>query len=158
VKTRLIASVVLGAAVVLSTSGCAMLASQSTTIPYSPADGMSVPNSSGPLEVRNALIVADEDGSVGNLVAAIVNTSADAEVLNIEVGEGADATSLTVRVPGGAVKSLGDGDTEPLLIEDLNTVPGATVSVYFQSGDGEGARAEIPVLNGDLDYLTPLVP
>jgi hypothetical protein len=135
-----------------------MLASQSTTIPYSPADGMAVPNSSGPLEVRNALIVATEDGSAGNLVAAIVNASDSAEVLNIEVGEGSDATALTVRVPAGSVKSLGDGDTAPLLIEDLNTMPGATVSVYFQSGDGEGARTEIPVLNGSLDYLTDLVP
>jgi hypothetical protein len=158
VKTRLIASVIVGAAVVLGTSGCAMLASQSTTIPYSPADGMNVPNSSGPLEVRNALIVANEDGSEGNLVAAIVNASEDAEVLNIEVGEGPDTTSLTVRVPAGSTKSLGDGDTAPLLIEDLGVMPGATVSVYFQSGDGEGARADIPVLDGTLDYLAPLVP
>ena len=157
-KTRLIASVIVGAAVVLGTSGCAMLASQSTTIPYSPADGMNVPNSSGPLEVRNALIVANEDGSEGNFVAAIVNASDDAEVLNIEVGEGADATSLTVRVPAGSTKSLGDGDTAPLLIEDLDVMPGATVSVYFQSGDGEGARTEIPVLDGTLDYLAPLAP
>ncbi len=157
-KTRLIASVVVGAAVVLGTSGCAMLASQSTTIPYSPADGMNVPNSSGPLAVRNALIVANEDGSEGNLVAAIVNASEDAEVLNIEVGEGSDATSLTVRVPAGSTKSLGDGDTAPLLIEDLGVMPGATVSVYFQSGDGEGARTDIPVLDGSLDYLAPLAP
>ncbi|WP_159501335.1 DNA modification methylase [Microbacterium sp. 18062] len=157
-RTRLIASIAVGAAVVLGTSGCAMLAPQGTTIQYSPADGMNVPDSSGPLQVRNALIVANEDGSEGNLVAAIVNASDAAEVLNIEVGEGAGAVALTVRVPAGSVKSLGDGETRPLLIQGLDTIPGATVSVYFQSGDGEGARTDIPVLDGTLDYLAPLVP
>ena len=157
-KTRLIASIAMGAVVVLGTSGCAMLAPQGTTIQYAPSDGMNVPDSSGPLDVRNVLIVANEDGSEGNLVAAIVNATDSAGTLNIEVGEGSDAVSLSVRVPAGTTKSLGNGDTKPLLIEDLNTKPGATVSVYFQSGDGEGVRTYIPVLDGTLDYLAPLVP
>lgn len=157
-KTRLIASVVVGAAVVLGTSGCAMLSPQSTTIQYAPSDGMNVPDSSGPLQLRNVLIVANDEGTEGNLIAAIVNTTDDPTSLNIQVGEGADAVSLTLRVPGGETVSLGSEETEPLLIEDLNTLPGATVPVFFQSGDGEGARTDIPVLNGDLEYLAPLVP
>ena len=157
-KTRLLASVALGALVVLGTSGCAMLAPQSTTIQYSASDGMNVPSASGPIAVRNALIVANEDGSEGNLVAAIVNPGDDPEVLNMQVGEGSSAIPLTVRVPAGDTKSLGDGDTEPLLIENLDTMPGATVSVYFQSGDGEGVRVDIPVLDGTLEYLEPLAP
>lgn len=157
-NTRRIASIALVAAAALATSGCAMLAPQGTTIQYSPADGMNVPDTAGPLAVRNALIVANEDGSEGNLVAAIVNPTDAAEVLNIEVGEGADAVKLTVRVPAGDTKSLGTEDTEPLLISDLNSIPGSTISIYFQSGDGDGARADIPVLDGSLDYLTDLVP
>jgi hypothetical protein len=135
-----------------------MLAPQSTTLEYSASDGMNVPSSSGPIDVRNALIVATEDGSEGNFVAGIVNAGEDPEVLNIEVGEGGSATALTVRVPAGTTKSLGDGETDPLLIEDLDAIPGSTVSMYFQSGDGEGVRVEIPVLDGSLDYLAPLVP
>ncbi|MEV7693243.1 DNA modification methylase [Microbacterium sp. NPDC089189] len=157
-KTRLIASVIVGAAVVLGTSGCAMLAPQGTTIQYAPSDGMNVPDSSGPLQLRNVLIVANDEGTEGNLVAAIVNTTDDPTSLNIQVGEGSDAVSLTLRVRGGETLSLGTDETEPLLIEDLNTQPGATVPVFFQSGDGEGARTDIPVLNGDLEYLAPLVP
>jgi hypothetical protein len=156
VKTRLIASVVVAAAVALGTSGCAMLSPQSTTIPYSPADGLNVPASSGPLAVRNALVVANDEGTEGNFVAAIVNESDSSQVLNLEVGE--NAVKLTVRVPAGDTVSLGTEDTDPLLIEDLGARPGSTVPIFFQSGDGEGARVEIPVLNGDLDYLTPLVP
>ncbi|MDR6200809.1 hypothetical protein QE374_002718 [Microbacterium sp. SORGH_AS428] len=155
-KTRLIASVVVAAAVALGTSGCAMLSPQSTTIQYSPADGLNVPASSGPLAVRNALIVANDEGTEGNFVAAIVNESDSSQVLNLEVGE--NAVKLTVRVPAGDTLSLGTEDTDPLLIEDLGARPGSTVPIFFQSGDGEGARVEIPVLNGDLDYLAPLVP
>jgi hypothetical protein len=135
-----------------------MLAPQSTTLQYSASDGMNVPSSSGPIEVRNALIVANEDGSEGNLVAAIVNTSDSPEVLTMDVGEGDSAVSLTVRVPASSTISLGDGEDEPLLIEGLDTVPGATASVYFQSGDGEGVRTAIPVLDGSLEYLEPFVP
>ena len=40
--SRLMASVALGAAVLLGTAGCAMLATQATTLPYSPADGVNV--------------------------------------------------------------------------------------------------------------------
>jgi hypothetical protein len=156
VKTRLIASVVVAAAVALGTSGCAMLSPQSTTIQYSPADGLNVPASSGPLAVRNALVVANDEGTEGNFVAAIVNESDSSQVLSLEVGE--NAVKLTVRVPAGDTVSLGSEDTDPLLIEDLDARPGSTVPIFFQSGDGEGARVEIPVLNGDLDYLTPLAP
>jgi hypothetical protein len=135
-----------------------MLAPQSTTLEYSASDGMNVPSSSGPVDVRNAMIVANEDGSEGNFVAALVNAGEDAQVLNLEVGEGDSAIPLTVRVPAGTTKSLGDGDTEPLLIEDLDAMPGSTVSIYFQSGDGDGVRVDIPVLDGELEYLAPLVP
>ena len=56
----------------LGTSGCAMLSTQATMIPYSPSDGVNIPDS-GPLQVRNVLVVSDEEGVDGNLVAAIVN-------------------------------------------------------------------------------------
>ncbi len=61
-KSRLIASLAVGALVLLGTTGCAMLSTQATTIPYSPSDGVNIPDS-GPLQVRNALIVSDEEGA-----------------------------------------------------------------------------------------------
>lgn len=157
-RTRLIASVTLGAALVVGTSGCAMLSPQGTTVQYSAADGINIPNLSGPLEVRNALVVANDSGTEGNLVAAIVNPTDHAAVLNIQVGEGSAAVSKSVRVPAGATKSLGSEDTPPLLIQGLNALPGSTVSIYFQSGDGDGSRTDVPVLDGSLEYLAPLVP
>lgn len=166
-KSRLLASLAIGAAVVIGTTGCSMLAPQGTTVQYSPSDGLNVPNTAGPLLVRNALIVANKDGSKGNLVAAIVNDTDSSAVLNIEVGEGTAAVTKTVRVPAGVTKSLGGESVEgvenlegvdPLLITGLEMRPGSTVSVYFQSGDGQGARVALPVLDGTLAHLTPLAP
>jgi len=157
VKSRLIASLALGALVVLGTSGCAMLSTQATTIPYSPADGVNIPDS-GPLQVRNVLIVADEDGNDGNLVAAIVNQTSEPQTLEIEYGEGSDASTESIRVPANSTLSLGNEDTEPLLLEGIDTKPGQNLPMYFQSGDGEGILFAVPVLDGSLDYLADLAP
>lgn len=160
-KSRLIATVALGAVVALGTTGCGMLVPQGTTVQYSPADGMSVPVTSGPIQIRNVLIVATEDGSEGNLVAALVNPTDASHVVSMEVGEGAGASALEVRVPAHATISLGasgEDGVEPVLVERLDTPPGSTVPVYFQSGDGDGARVDVPVLDGSLDYLADLVP
>ncbi|MFF0909695.1 DNA modification methylase [Microbacterium enclense] len=158
-KSRLIASIVVGAAVVLGTSGCNLIAPQATTIQYSASDGVNVPES-GPLHVRNALIVADAEGTDGNMVAAIVNDTLEQQTLRIEVGEGSSAVRATVNVPASTTLSLGDlaNDVEPLLLEGIDAVPGSTIPVYFQSGDSEGALIQVPVLDGALDYLSDLAP
>jgi hypothetical protein len=155
VKSRFVAAVALGAAVMLGTSGCAMLAPQATTIPYSPADGLNVPENGAPLIVRNALVVTDT-GATGNLIAAVVNTTGSAETLTVQVGDGS-STSLTVDVPANSVKSLG-ANAEPLRIDNLDAKPGSTVQVSFQSGDTAPVVAQLPVLNNDEKYYDGLVP
>jgi len=133
-----------------------MISPQATTIGYSAAEGVNVP-ASGPLEVRNAQIVANEDGSEGNFVAAVVNSTDDSQTLNIELGDDGDIT-LTLRVPAHTTVSLGADGEDPLLVENLDTPPGADIPAYFQSGDAEGALVSVPVLDGTLDYLAPLAP
>lgn len=159
-KTRLIASIALGAAVVLGTTGCNLIAPQATTIDYSASDGVNVPAAAGPLSVRNALIVADDEGTTGNFVAAIVNDTTEPLTLRIEVGEGSSAVKSNVIVPANRTLSLGDltDDVEPLRLNGIDAVPGSTVPVYFQSGDGEGSLMQVPVLDGALEYLSPLAP
>lgn len=153
-KSRLVASAALSALVLLGATGCTFITPQSTEIQYSASDGINIPDSDGPLQIRNAMIIANEDGSVGNLVAAIVNDTDQNEVLTIEA-EG--LAPLTVRVGAGDTLSLG-ADAEPLRIDDLGAKPGATVELYFQSGDATGATAEVPVLDGTLPYYADLVP
>lgn len=154
---RLIASIAVGAALAFGTTGCAMISPQATTIEYSAAEGVNVYNS-GPLDVRNAFIVATEDGSEGNFVAAIVNQTDQSHTLRIELGEGSSAIPFTVRVPANSTVSLGAEGEDPILVEGLDTPPGADIPGYFQSGDAEGTLISVPVLDGELDYLAPLVP
>lgn len=153
-KSRLIASLALGAAIALGTTGCAFITPVSTTVPYSPSDGVSVPVSSGPLQVRNALVVANADGSKGNLVAAIVNATDTSETLTLNIGNGA---AKRIRVPARSTVSLGAQGTDPLPIQNLETPPGATVPITFQSGDATGATVMVPVLSaiGDYELLAP---
>jgi hypothetical protein len=154
VKSRLVASAALSALVLLSATGCTFISPQATTIEYSASDGVNVFDSESPLDVRNVFIVANEDGSVGNLVAAIVNPTDERATLTIGV-EGNEP--FTVTVPAGDTVSLG-ADTDPLRIVDLDTMPGSTIELHFQSGDTLGTKTQVPVLDGSLPYYTDLVP
>ncbi|MGO2746381.1 DNA modification methylase [Microbacterium sp.] len=154
-KSRLVASAAVSALVLLGTTGCTFLTPQATSIdPYNVSDGVNVPDSEGPLDIRNAMVIATEDGSTGNLIAAVVNATSNAETLIIEI-EGLEP--LRLHVGAGDTVSLG-ANAEPLRIDDFDTMPGATVEMYFQSGDATGATAEIPVLDGTLPEYSDLVP
>ena len=155
-KSRLIASLIVGAAVVLGTTGCNMNTTMATQIPYSPSDGVAVPDS-GPILVRNALFVADESGEDANFVAVLINSTDKTATLHLEIGEGSAKIEESIRVPADTTISLGV-DEEPLLIEGLGVKPGATVPVYFQSADEAGALVDVPVLDGTLEYLSSLAP
>ncbi|GAA3657604.1 DNA modification methylase [Microbacterium marinilacus] len=154
-NSRILASLALGAVIALGATGCASITHQATTIAYSPSDGVNVPNTDGAaIEVRNAVVVADDEGTDGNLVAALVNTTDAPATLNLEWG----SETATVRVPAGEVVSLGAGTEDPLMLEGIDTPAGATLPVYFQSGDGEGVLTEVPVLDGCMEHFASLVP
>lgn len=156
-KPRHLASIAVATALVLGTTGCSMISPQATTIEYSAAEGVNVYDA-GPLDVRNAFIVATEDGAEGNFVAAIVNDTDDSHTLRIELGEGSSTSSFQVTVPARTTVSLGAEDEDPILVDNLDTPPGADIPGFFQSGDEEGTLISVPVLDGELPYLAPLVP
>ncbi|WP_243224618.1 DNA modification methylase [Microbacterium sp. CIAB417] len=159
-KSRLAASVVLSALVLTGATGCTFITPQASTIAYSASDGVNVSDTAGPVVVRNAMIIADENGELGNLVAAFVNGSQDDAVVTVEL-QGLEP--FEVEVAAGETVSLGANE-EPLLLDaaasggELTLAPGSTVEVYFQSGDGTGAAANVPVLDGTLPYYSDLVP
>jgi hypothetical protein len=154
VKSRLVASAALSALVLLGATGCTFITPQSTKIEYPASDGVNISDADGPIDVRNALVIATEDGSIGNLIAAIVNPTDESATLTISL-EGIEP--FTITVPAGDTVSLG-ADEEPLRIVGLDTKPGATVEMHFQSGDSTGVKSEIPVLDGSLSYYSDLVP
>lgn len=154
-KSRLLASVALSAAVALGLTGCAFITPQSTTIQYSPGDGVNV-DGSAPLEVRNVIVVANPEGTAGNLIAAIVNPTDRSETLRMEVGEA--KTPATVRVPANSVVSLGAEGEPPLELDGFRGAPGTNVEIYFQSGDVNGISIAVPVVDGTLSYYADLAP
>jgi hypothetical protein len=153
VKARLAASAVLAVGLVLGASGCSMLTYQATTEHYDPSDGVSA--DVGALDLRNILVVS-EDGEDGNLVLTVVNTGEDDAELGVQVGEGG-GEPLIIEVEAGATVSLG-GDEEPLLLEGIDTQPGALVPIYFQYGTAEGIEKLVPVLDGRLPEYADLAP
>ncbi|KAA9085357.1 DNA modification methylase [Microbacterium radiodurans] len=152
-KLRIVASIAVGAALTLGATGCSMISPQATTIDYSASDGVNVPPS-GPLAIRNAMVITDESGTAGNFLASIVNDTDEAQTLVLGVA----GASETVRVPARQQLLLGVDGNEPILFEDLDTTAGATLPMSFQSGDGEGVRIDVPVLDGGLPYYTEYVP
>jgi hypothetical protein len=153
VKARLAASAVLAVGLVLGASGCSMLTYQATTEHYDASDGVSV--NVGDLDVRNILVVSD-DGEDGNLVLTVVNTGEDDAELGVQVGEGG-SEPLIIEVEAGATVSLG-GDEEPLLLEGIDTQPGALLPIFFQYGTAEGIEKLVPVLDGRLSEYSDLAP
>ena len=155
-KSRLLASIVLGTAVVLTATGCNMLAPQATTLQYNPGDGMSV--NTGTIQVLTSLVIS-EDGEDGNLVVAFYNKDEENDAtIFIEFGENGKGGEAAMEIPAGSLVSLGGDYEEPLLLEGINTDPGARLPMYFQSGDGEGQLVLVPVLDGSLPYYADLVP
>lgn len=156
---RFLAGVAVCVAVAMGTTGCSLVAEIGTNKPYSRSGvGINIEDV-GPLELRNVLIVANEDGSKGNLIAAIINNTDDNHVLHVRVGEGSSA-ELNIPVPAETTVSFGhQGNLEdPPLIEGLGALPGSTVQLHFQAGDAEGTIQHILVLNGCLPFLEGLEP
>jgi hypothetical protein len=154
VKARLIASVVLAASVVLGTSACNLVAPQATTKHYDPSDGVS--GRVGDLKIRNAVIIVDESGTDGNLVASVTNGGKSA-ALSIQFAEG-EAGTVTTPIPGQSTVSFGSGEDEPILLEGIDTTAGSLVEVFFQYGDETGTEILVPVLDGSLEEYSDLVP
>lgn len=153
-KTRRLASLALAAAVLLGTTGCAFITTQATDIEYNAADGVGF--NVADIEVRDALIVANEDGSLGNLSAAVINTADSSSTLTLEYGEVGSSSTARLNVPAGRTLTLGNDGVEPLLLSGLNTMPGAVISVEFTSGD-DSRIVLVPVLEG-YPYYEDLVP
>jgi hypothetical protein len=156
---RILAGLALCVAVALGTTGCGVWAQPGAQQPWSRVGaGVNIENV-GSLAVRNVLIVANEDGTEGQLIAAVINNTDEDRVLHIQVGEESVA-ALTIPVPAESNVSFGQQDSleDPPLIEGLDALPGSMVPLYFQVGDNEPIRRDVPVLDGCLPYLEGLEP
>ncbi len=151
-NSRALASIALGAAVLLGTTGCSMISPQATKIEYAAAEGINVPSASGPVDIRNLYFVVGEDDSA-SLIGAFVNPTGEDQRALLSI---ADGENLVVEVPAGDVVSY--GVEEHKTVESFTAKPGSMVEVAFTSGEGQTTTVGVPVLDGTLEYLQDSVP
>lgn len=151
-KSRLVASVALSALVLVGATGCTFMTTQSTKMVYSASDGVNVADT-GPVSALNVMVIANDEGTAGNFVGALVNPGTTSETMTIDVD---GVSSIRVTVPAGERVSFG-ADTDPLELEGFRGMPGSTVDITFESG-GVSARSAVPVLDGTLDAYSDLAP
>lgn len=157
-KARLAASAALALGIALGASGCSMVTYQATTEPYDASDGVGL--NVGDLHLRNVLVVSD-DGVDGTLVLTVVNSGADDVDLGVQVAGG---DTRFIAVDAGSTVAFGvaaedELDTvPPLVLENIDTDPGALLPIYFQYGSAEGVEKQVPVLDGRLPEYAGLLP
>lgn len=153
-KARLAASAALALGIIVGASGCSMITYQATTEVYDASDGVSA--TTGALDIENILVIMEEGADEGNLIFTVANTGDDDAELTIEPVNGGEAVTLEVGAHEQIV--LGGDDEEPLLLEGIDTAPGAIIELYVRADGGEGVEVNVPVLDGRLPEYRTLVP
>ncbi|GAA3342264.1 hypothetical protein GCM10017714_29870 [Curtobacterium pusillum] len=169
-------SVAVAATIALGATGCEFMSPAQTTEIKQITDGVNV--STGKIDVRNALLIAD-DADGARFVGTLVNNSEKGDItLSIEVG----GDTQTVTVPANTHIDLGAaaaptaqataptetgdettqgtkaGKSEDVVFDDADTKPGSLVKVYFSYSGAEGVSASVPVLTSAQEEYATLAP
>lgn len=158
-KLRIASSLAVVAVVAVGATGCSLIAPQGTLEPYSPSDGVDV--NVGDVELRNVLLVADENGENFNVVFTGVNsTGSDAQV-QVSFSDASDNVSeATIDLPSGTTAyGNPEGDEQPVVLAVDGAAPGQTVDAYFVAGTSKEVAHHVPVLDGTLaEYQAYVLP
>lgn len=161
-KIRIAAAIALAAGVALGASGCSLIAAQGTNVAYAPSDGVEI--SAHGVDLRNIILVADENGENFNLVFTAVNTTGQPAPVSVSMAADNSTATLDFVVPAGTT-SFGNPDEGQDVI--MVTLPGleagATVKSYFTVNGESDLLEYVPALDGTLleyrDYvLAPAAP
>lgn len=147
-RLRTAASIMLATALATGLAACYSL--PQTQAQYFPSDGVNV--SVGQVKLLNAVVIT-EDGVDGNLLATVVNESADDVEVLLQYQIDGVRTDLVVEVPAASRVALGFGDGGQLLLEGIDTPAGGLIPFYVQYGDVPGEQIDVPVLDTSLEYL-----
>ena len=149
---RPLALVALVAVAVGATAGCSMFSPQTTTLQYTPSDGVQA-DLEGGVRVRNALFVTGGADEPATLVGTVVNTG-DEDVTVTFIGE---AVEGEVDVPARESVQIGPEGDEQIEVSAMGAHPGELVTVQVSVGES-GAELRVPVVSGDLPEYADLVP
>jgi hypothetical protein len=155
VRARIAASVVLAAAMMLGATGCSLFVPLSTTKLYDSSDGVGA--TLGSIQVRNALVFT-KDGEEASLLVSIINDGEQPADVNIQYEGSEGKLTSTVRLDAGEAKTFGAKGSKQLVLQGINTEPGALFPVYFQSGSDTGKQLVLPVLDASQKEYKGLLP
>lgn len=111
----------------------------------------------GDIQVRNARIVADEDGQQATLLAAFSNVGAEEDELQRVVinGREAEPEGGPLTIPAGSFARI-DAEESRLDLQNIDTTPGLRTEVEFIFGSAPRATASVLVLPNEGIYASVL--
>ena len=135
-------------------SGCTFSAVQATEKQYDPSDGIG--ETVGDIAVRNALLIT-ADGETANLVVNFVNEGVTNVALTVSWDTEAGRVERNVYIKAGGTGAYG-GERNQIILSGIDAQPGSLFPVFFQYGDEQGRDVAVPVLDGQLEEYSALVP
>jgi hypothetical protein len=110
----------------------------------------------GDIEIRNALIVADENGGQATLMATFANRGPADELQRVVVNGGeAEPADGPLEIPARRFARL-DADENRLDLQDIRTTPGLRTEVEFIFGAAPRATVSVLVLADEGLYADVL--
>jgi hypothetical protein len=156
VRSRILASVAVAAAVALGATGCEFMTSADTTNIKDITDGVNV--NVGKLNVRNALLIANKSGSNARFVATVVNQTSSPEQLTIQAKD-SSLHQQSIEVPANSTLDLAhDKTVDEVVFRGVHVTPGDLTKVYFSYPAVSGTSVKVPVLTGAMAEYATLVP
>lgn len=155
-KIRIAAAIALAAGVALGASGCSLVAAQGTNVAYAPSDGVEI--SAHGVDLRNIILVADENGENFNLVFTAVNTTGQPAAVSISMAADSSTATQDISIPTGTTSFGNPEEGQDVIMVTLpGLLAGQTVKSYF-TVNGEGDMLEyVPALDGTLLEYQPYV-
>ncbi|MHA7985696.1 hypothetical protein ACX9R5_07795 [Rathayibacter sp. CAU 1779] len=139
-KARVAASIVLALGLTVGMSGCTLVTLQDTKYIKESADGVN--GTVGKVDIRNAVIIANTSGTVGNLVVTFVNNDDKPHYIAVQHG----SKTHSVSVPALGVKKVGAEGGTRVEFAGLDAKPGSLTDVYFTYPGATGTQLRVPVL------------
>lgn len=151
---KIVAGVALGAAVLLSTTGCSITSNIASLQQYAPSDGVSL--NYGDVKLRNFIYVVE--GESRHLIGSIVNSGLSNQTITLQYVDAAtgDTTNHEVTVLAGQKLDFGFNE-QPSFDFNILGVPGGNTSLYVLQADTPAEELVVPVLDGTLPEYADVI-
>ena len=150
---KVITATVLGASLLLGTTGCSLSSNIASLAPYSPSDGAQI--NLDHVKFRNFLYLVSPEHRV--LIGSLVNSGLDDQtvVIEYEDADTGDLVSKEFLVPAGQKVDFGFNENAPIEATMQNkrgepAAPGGLTTAYVSLLSGTAQELDIPILDGTL--------